>query len=169
MFSSEIAWETLDKTHSKTVYLSPIVDMDEKTWDNFLREQFSLHPKKLITSILSERLPRRFVDAFVTEFFSDIRDTFVASISRKDREKIAELLGKGIPTTLIERRPGDEFVTAGGVDTDELDAETMESRIHDGLYFAGEVLNVDGYTGGFSLQICWSSGYAAGRDIASKI
>jgi len=94
MFSSEIAWETLDKTHTKTIYLSPLADTDEKMWDSFLKEQFSLHPKKLITSILSERLPRRFVDAFVTEFFSDIGDTFVASISRKDREKIAELLGK---------------------------------------------------------------------------
>jgi predicted flavoprotein YhiN len=45
----------------------------------------------------------------------------------------------------------------------------MESKIQKNLYFAGEILNVDGYTGGFSLQICWSSGYVAGRDIASKV
>ncbi len=48
--------------------------------------------------------------------------------------------------TLTERRPGDEFVTAGGVSTDEIDPESMESRISKNLYFAGEVLNVDGYT-----------------------
>jgi predicted flavoprotein YhiN len=47
------------------------------------------------------------------------------------------------------------------VNTDEIDPETMESKLHKNLYFAGEVLNVDGYTGGFSLQICWSSGYVA--------
>lgn len=81
---------------------------------------------------------------------------------------LSDLLGNGIPLTLLARRPGDEFVTAGGVVTDELDSETMQSRIHDDLYFVGEVLNVDGYTGGFSLQICWSSGYVAGSDIAKK-
>ena len=81
---------------------------------------------------------------------------------------MAELLGKGIPLTLLERRPGDEFVTAGGVMTDEINPETMESKIRKNLYFAGEVLNVDGYTGGFSLQICWASGFVAGKSIALK-
>jgi len=60
-------------------------------------------------------------------------------------------------------------VTAGGVSTDEIDGETMESRIQKYLYFAGEVLNVDGYTGGFSLQICWASGHSAGKDIIGKV
>jgi predicted flavoprotein YhiN len=60
-------------------------------------------------------------------------------------------------------------VTAWGVSTDELDPETMESKIHRNLYFAGEVLNVDGYTWGFSLQICWASGYSAGKDIAKNL
>ncbi len=59
-------------------------------------------------------------------------------------------------------------MTAGGVNTDEIDPETMESKISENLYFAGEVLNVDGYTGGFSLQICWSSGYAAGKSITEN-
>jgi predicted flavoprotein YhiN len=58
-------------------------------------------------------------------------------------------------------------VTAGGINTDEIDPETMESKLQKNLYFAGEVLNVDGYTGGFSLQICWSSGYVVGRSIGS--
>jgi predicted flavoprotein YhiN len=60
-------------------------------------------------------------------------------------------------------------VTAGGVNTDEIDPDTMESKLSENLYFAGEVLNVDGYTGGFSLQICWASGYVAGRDISDNI
>ena len=97
-------------------------------------------------SILSEKLPRRFADAFVKEYFLYLETTFAGSIARADQEKISKLLGDGIPITLLERRPGDEFVTAGGVNTDELDPETMESRIHENLYFAGEVLNVDGYT-----------------------
>jgi predicted flavoprotein YhiN len=74
-----------------------------------------------------------------------------------------------MPIALTDRRPGDEFVTAGGVNTDEIDPETMGSRLSKNLYFAGEVLNVDGYTGGFSLQICWASGYVVGRDIIENL
>lgn len=77
-----------------------------------MKESFQTHPKKLLTSILTEKLSRRFVDAFVQEYFSHIRETFVGSIARSDREKISKLLGEGIPLTVIERRPGDEFVTA---------------------------------------------------------
>ena len=56
----------------------------------------------------------------------------------------------------------EEFVTAGGVVLDEIDPETMESKLIDGLFFAGEVLNLDGITGGFNFQAAWSTGYVAG-------
>ena len=168
MYSSQVAWDAIDKQSPKTIHLSPLADMWLPEWGSFLKEQFANHPKKLISSILAEKLPRRFVDEFIWEYFSSIREVFAASISKKDREYISELLWRWIPITLTDRRPGDEFVTAGGVDTDEIDPETMESKISKNLYFAGEVLNVDGYTGGFSLQICWASGYVAGRDISSK-
>jgi len=98
-----------------------------------------------------------------------LKEIFASSISRVEREKISRLLGNGIPLTLIERRPWDEFVTAGWVSTNEINPETMESKIQKNLYFAGEILNVDGYTGGFSLQICWSSGYVAGKSIVSGL
>jgi len=169
MFSSSVAWEKIDKSTPKSISLAPIASMYFQDWETFLRGEFQKHPKKLITSIISEKLPRRFVDAFIGEFFSHISTTFVSSISRADREKISHFLGNGIPLILIERRPWDEFVTAGGVSTDEIDPETMESRIQKNLYFAGEILNVDGYTGGFSLQICWSSGYVVGKSITNLI
>lgn len=60
-------------------------------------------------------------------------------------------------------------MTAGGIETTEISPKTMESKICENLYFAGEILNIDGYTGGFSLQICWSTGFVAGRIIAQKI
>ena len=82
-------------------------------WESFLKEQFANHPKKLITNILTEKLPRRFAEAFVSEYFSHIGNTFPVSIAKLDREKISKLLGDGISLTLIDRRPGDEFVTAG--------------------------------------------------------
>ncbi len=150
------------------ISLSPLSSMWCSEWEAFLKDQSQNHPKKLIVSILSEKLPRRFADAFVKEYFLHVETTFAGSIARSDRERLSKLLGDGIPLTLLERRPGDEFVTAGGVNTDELDPETMESRIHENLYFAGEVLNVDGYTWGFSLQICWASGYAVGKSVWTK-
>ena len=169
MLSSELAWETIEKNNPKMITLSPLDPLSETEWNAFLKDQFHHHPKKLITNILAEKLPRRFAEAFVMRYFSHIRETFSGSISRKDRENISNLLGNGIPITLLERRPWDEFVTAGWVSTDEIDPETMESQIHKNLYFAGEVLNVDGYTGGFSLQICWASGSTTGRSIAEKM
>ncbi len=68
--------------------------MDFSTWERFLKEQFQNHPKKLITSILTEKLPRRFVEVFVAYYFPHIETTFAASISRTDREKLAKLLGE---------------------------------------------------------------------------
>lgn len=138
-------------------------------WQDFLIEQFRDHPKRCIIPILTGKLPRRFAEAYVEQYFPHLEEIYAGSISRRDREQIADHLGNGIPITLTERRAGDEFVTAGGVSTDEIDPETMESRIEKNLYFAGEILDVDGYTGGFSLQICWSSGYTAGRAIVEHI
>lgn len=166
MVSSGFAWDKIDSNNTKTILLSPISSMGYVEWENYLKSEFAKHPKKLLINILSDVLTRRFVEGFIAEFIPKIADTFPVSISKTDRENISKLLGNGISITLIERRPGDEFVTAGWVNTDEIDSETMESKIQKNLYFAGEVLNVDGYTGGFSLQICWASGYVAGRHIA---
>ncbi len=166
MISSHFAFEKIEKWSHKSITFTPLSNMKFSDWEYYLKDQFQNHPKKLIASILSEKLPRRFAEAFIQQYFPHISETFVGSIARIDREKISKLLGDGITLTLLERRPWDEFVTAGWVDTDEIDPETMESKIHKNLYFAGEVLNVDGYTWGFSLQICWASGYVAGRHIA---
>lgn len=67
------------------------------------------------------------------------------------------------------RRPGDEFVTAGGVSLEEVDAETMQSTICPGLYFAGEILDVDGVTGGFNLQACRAAGRCAGMGMVAMM
>ena len=63
---------------------------------------------------------------------------------------------------------GDEFVTAGGVSLKEIDFKTMESKICKGLFFAGEILDIDGVTGGFNFQHCWSSAWVAGNAISAK-
>jgi len=71
---------------------------------------------------------------------------------------------KAFPVHVSGTRPVDEaIVTAGGVSTREVDPRTMQSKLVEGLYFAGEVLDLDAYTGGFNLQIAWCTGFVAGN------
>ena len=92
-------------------------------------------------------------------------DTKVNSITREQRMKLLHLL-KAFPVSISGTRPIDEaIVTAGGVSTKEVNPRTMESKLVKGLYFAGELLDLDGYTGGFNLQIAWSTGFVAGNSV----
>lgn len=85
-----------------------------------------------------------------------------ASLSEEDKERLAGIL-KGFPVGVTDYRPFEEAViTAGGINTEEIDPDTMESRLVKGLYFAGEVLDIDADTGGYNLQIALSTGYTAG-------
>ena len=109
MISSHLAWEDVV---GKTIHLAPTADMYTSDWEAYLKSSFSEHPKKFITSLIAERTPRRWAEAFVAQYCPHLKDTFVSSIPKKDRQEIANLLGRGIPLTLMARRPGDEFVTA---------------------------------------------------------
>ena len=92
-------------------------------------------------------------------------DKAVHDITRAERHGLVELL-KAFPVTVSGFRPIDEaIVTAGGVNTKEINPRTMESKLVQGLYFAGEVLDLDAYTGGFNLQIAWATGFVAGNSI----
>lgn len=74
---------------------------------------------------------------------------------------------KNLRLTISKFRPIEEaIITSGGVDTKEINPKTMESKIINGLYFAGEIIDVDAYTGGFNLQIAYSTGYTAGSNLA---
>jgi predicted Rossmann fold flavoprotein len=89
-------------------------------------------------------------------------DKPVNQITRAERKSLVSLL-KGLTLEITGSRPISEaIVTAGGVSTDEIDPATMESRLVKGLFFAGEIIDVDGYTGGFNLTIAFSTGYVAG-------
>ena len=87
-----------------------------------------------------------------------------AEVGKKGLARLIESL-KNTQITLTKRLPGDEFVTAGGVALDEVDPKTMESRVCPGLYFAGELLNIDGFTGGYNLQVAWCTGRLAGSNV----
>ena len=86
-------------------------------------------------------------------------------ISKEERNAFVYLI-KHFTMTLTKLRDYDEaIITKGGISTKEIDPKTMESRLFKGVYFVGEVLDLDALTGGFNLQIAWSTGYAAGKSI----
>ena len=86
-------------------------------------------------------------------------------ITSEERKTLVYLI-KNLTFTVDERRPVSEaIITAGGVSVKEINPKTMMSKIVDGLYFSGEIIDVDAYTGGFNLQIAFSTAYLAARDI----
>lgn len=132
--------------------------------DARLLREFDAAPNACLGNVLAELMPRSLV-AVVLQLSRSAGEMKCHSVSRAQRLHIGEVL-KNIPMTISGLRPFEEaVVTAGGVSTREVNATTMESKLINGLYFAGEVLDVDAYTGGFNLQIAFSTGFAAGNHV----
>ena len=90
----------------------------------------------------------------------------VNEVTKEERKTLIQLL-KNFTITIKQFRPVEEaIITCGGINTKEINPKTMESKIIKGLYFAGEIIDVDAYTGGFNLQIAYSTGYTAGASIS---
>ena len=131
-----------------------------------LQREFDASPKKRVASILPALLPARMADVFPA-LCAVNGETLCAQVSRADRRKIAETLKK-IPLTIRGPRPVEEaIVTRGGVPVNEVSPRDMMSKKRPGLFFAGEVLDVDAHTGGFNLQIAFSTGALAGKSAAA--
>lgn len=162
--SSMIPYEAM--TAEQSVSIRCIIDADR---DSHYRSQTIMtaiqsSPKKSLKNILSTLLPERFVVELLAYCQIDVLLSG-AQLSKAMRESLIDALAKGMVLTLMQRRPGDEFVTAGGVSTDEIDPETMESRICPWLYFAGEIMDIDGVTGGYNLTSSWATGRLVGKSM----
>lgn len=133
----------------------------EKLSARLVRE-FEAAPNKAIKNIMRQLLPDKLIAPVLDVSFIDMEKP-VNQITKEERLRIADFL-KHLLLTVTKARPIEEaIVTAGGVSTKEINPKTMESKIINGLYFAGEVIDVDGYTGGFNLQAAFSTGAAAGN------
>lgn len=122
-----------------------------------LRSEITKNPKKLFIRVIS-----RYVTKSLAEVFQIDKEKRVNEISKKEIAQALELL-KNFPILITGRTAGREIVTAGGVNLEEINKKTMESLITPGLYFAGELLDVDGLTGGYNLQIAWATGKLSGE------
>ncbi|PIT87567.1 MAG: hypothetical protein COU31_02200 [Candidatus Magasanikbacteria bacterium CG10_big_fil_rev_8_21_14_0_10_40_10] len=124
-------------------------------------------PKKSLKNILRAFVPLAISEVICRQlnFFQDKK---IAQTSNQDLHSIIQWIKK-MPLTVIGRATGDEFVTAGGIELSEVNPRTMESKIVPNLYLAGEILNIDGFTGGFNLQSAWSTGRLAGVCASQEI
>ena len=135
--------------------------LDEKTLDLRLRSDFAKYNNRDFVNALDDLLPQKMIEPFVRLCGVDARKK-VNSITREERERIVKTM-KDIAVPLKGFRPIDEaIITRGGISVKEIDPKTMRSKLVDGLYFAGEIIDVDAYTGGFNLQIAFSTAVAAG-------
>jgi len=130
-----------------------------------LLREFKLNSKKTIKNTLKNLLPQRLVDYFI-ETLEINPDRKSSQIVKSERENLLSLL-KGLRFNIVRARPMQEaMVTRGGVSLEDINPRTMESRRIKGLYFAGEMIDVDADTGGFNLQQAFSTGYLAGESAA---
>ena len=129
--------------------------------DARLQRDFDENSRKMLRSVLPGLLPARLAEIFPRLCGVDA-DKVCAQITREEREVIAAAM-QALPIPLKRLAPIEEaIVTRGGVSVKEIDPSTMQSKLVEGLYFAGEVIDVDAHTGGYNLQIAWSTGALAG-------
>ncbi len=163
--SSLAAFEKCSKEHPLRVTMDlvphiPHVELEQKL----------LQAKNTTVSLFKavhEYIPKSVADT-ILNLLEETGNKKAAETTDKSLRKIAQLL-KALPISVIGKGVGDEFVTAGGIDLNEIDSKTMESKICPGLYFAGEVLNIDGFTGGFNLQASWATGRLAGASSSRSL
>ena len=149
-----------------SIDLKPALD-EGKLNDRILRD-LETYRNRTMENALTDLLPRSMIPVVLRRLNIDPH-LQANSLKKQDRRALVELL-KNFTVTVTGKRPvAEAIITSGGIKTSEIDPKTMESKLVGGLYFAGEVIDCDAYTGGFNLQIAWATAYAAGNAASSKL
>lgn len=146
------------------INLKPALSVEEL--DKRIQKDFIKHLNRDFKNALSDLLPSKIIDTIIQLSKID-ENKKVNSITKEERKKLVYLL-QNFELKIKGLRPISEaIVTSGGIDVKEIDPSTMKSKLVDNLYFAGEMIDVDGYTGGFNIQIALSTGYLAGTSVGT--
>ncbi len=163
--SSLLAFETYDADTPLQITIDLLPD---EVFDDLcvqFEKLVQTNGKRQFVNVLASLVPKSISEIIIREL--GISETKRANeVAKKDIHRCVMWI-KAVPMTVIQRGAGDEFVTAGGVDLTQIDSTSMESKLCPGLYFAGEILDIDGFTGGFNLQASWATGHLAGSHIGS--
>lgn len=155
---------THPKEHNYKIVIDLKPALDEQTLDKRIQRDFAENTNKDFINSLSKLLPNKLIPVIVK--LSGIEPSEkVNQITKAQRQNLVHLL-KNFNVNISDFRPINEaIITSGGVDVKEISPKTMGSKIIDNLFFAGEVIDVDAYTGGFNLQVAFSTGYLCGMNI----
>ena len=138
--------------------------LDEGKLDDRILRDLDTYKNRTMENALTDLLPRSMIPV-VLDMISVPGDLQANSLTKQQRRALVELL-KAFPLEATAKRPvAEAIITSGGVKVSEIDPKTMMSKLVQGLYFAGEVIDCDAYTGGFNLQIAWATAYAAGMSV----
>lgn len=155
--------DELLKENKIKLYIDLKPALDEEKLDNRILRDFEELKNKQFKNSLDKLLPRKMIEPIIT-LIGISPEKRINEITKEERRKIVKVL-KNFELTISGFRSIEEaIVTKGGISTKEINPKTMESKIINGLYFAGEIIDLDAFTGGFNLQIAWSTGYSAGTN-----
>ena len=158
---SRLVVDALRAGHKVDIYIDLKPALNDKKLDNRLLREFDEHGKKQLINVLPHLLPSGMIPFFLT-LTGISPEKECHQVSAKERKRIRYNL-KNMPFAISGYRTFKEaIITAGGVSTKEISPKTMESKLVKGLYFAGEIIDLDADTGGYNLQIAWSTGWLAG-------
>jgi len=147
------------------VAIDVLPELDEAQLDRRFQEQCRTWPRRTIANILSELVPRQF-SRILCQVAQCEGDMQAGQLPAEKRRHLVRTL-KSLPLCVMGTEPiAKATVTHGGVSRDEIDPQSMESKVFPGLFFAGEIIDADGPCGGYNLQMCWSTGALAGRSAA---
>ena len=151
------------KTQKIKLYIDLKPALSEEKLDERILRDFKDFKNKQFQNSLEKLLPQKMINVVISLSKIDPYKR-VNEITREERMRLCKIL-KNIELTISNFRPIEEaIITSGGIDIKEIKPNTMESKIVNGLFFAGEIIDVDAYTGGFNLQIAYSTGYTAGKN-----
>ena len=138
--------------------------LEENKLDERIQRDLEMYKNRTMENALTDLLPRSMIPVILRRLEID-PGMQANSLTKQKRRALVELL-KGFSVQIKGKRPvAEAIITSGGVKVSEIDPKTMESKKVPGLYFAGEVIDCDAYTGGFNLQIAWATAYAAGMAV----
>ena len=138
--------------------------LEENKLDERIQRDLEMYKNRSMENALTDLLPRSMIPVVLRRLEIDA-NMQANSLTKQKRRALVELL-KAFSLEITGKRPvAEAIITSGGVKVSEIDPKTMESKLVPGLYFAGEIIDCDAYTGGFNLQIAWATGYAAGMSV----
>jgi predicted Rossmann fold flavoprotein len=146
-------------------YIDLYPETEIGTLRNRILELFTINKNKALRNVLKEFVPSGMSNAIASLLPVELREKKVHSVSKEERFALVDLL-KGLPLVVHDTMGYDwAVVSDGGVELTEVDTKTMRSKIHANLYFTGDILNISRPSGGYSLQLCWTTGWIAGSNV----